>query len=80
MYKVKFLMGPAECNDKNIPAYSKDFIDSLSKELNDEVVYASISEVAEEAIPIHLNAFDNSLGRLRTGPAVCFIELISISG
>lgn len=56
MYKVKFLMGPAECNDKNIPAYSKDFIDSLSKELNDEVVYASISEVAEEAIPIYFIA------------------------
>ncbi len=56
MYKVKFLMGPSDCNDENIPSYSEDFILKLSEELKEEVVYSSIDEIAKEALPIYFIA------------------------
>ena len=31
--KVKFLMGPVDCNDENIPFYSADFLEELSNDL-----------------------------------------------
>ena len=34
--KVKFLMGPAECNDRNIPAYSEEFLGNLSEALGEQ--------------------------------------------
>ena len=54
--KVKFLMGPPECNDKNIPFYSKDFINTLSEKLGEKIVYSEIDEVAKEALPVYFIA------------------------
>lgn len=54
--KVKFLMGPAECNDKNIPSYSKDFLAALTKELGDDVVCAEMEEVASQPLPVYFIA------------------------
>lgn len=34
--KVKFLMGPAECNDRNIPSYSDEFLKELSDALGEK--------------------------------------------
>lgn len=51
--KVKFLMGPAECNDRNIPAYSEEFLAGLSKALGEEVVCAEMDEVKQQALPIY---------------------------
>ncbi|MGD1818506.1 MAG: hypothetical protein ACPKOI_01300 [Pleomorphochaeta sp.] len=56
MYKVKFMMGPSDCNDENIPKYSEDFIKELSEQLSEEVVYASMDEIAKEALPIYFIA------------------------
>ena len=39
--KVKFLMGPAECNDRYIPAYSQEFLQGLSKAMGVEVYSVS---------------------------------------
>lgn len=54
--KVKFLMGPAECNDRNIPAYSDEFLAALSKELGEKVVCAEMDEVKEQALPVYFIA------------------------
>lgn len=54
--KVKFLMGPAECNDKNIPFYSADFLKALSEALGEEVVCAEMDEVAAQALPVYFIA------------------------
>ena len=54
--KVKFLMGPPECNDKNIPFYSEEFINTLSEKLGEKIVYADIDEVANEALPVYFIA------------------------
>ena len=54
--KVKFFMGPAECNDRNIPAYSDEFLAGLSKALGEEVVCAEMDEVKQQALPIYFIA------------------------
>lgn len=56
MIKVKFLMGPAECNDRNIPSYSADFLKALSEAVGEEVVCAEMDEVKEQALPIYFIA------------------------
>ncbi len=54
--KVKFLMGPAECNDKNIPHYSEEFLGAVSAALGDKVVCAEMDEVKEQALPVYFIA------------------------
>lgn len=54
--KVKFLMGPAECNDRNIPGYSKEFLEDLSKAMGDEVVCAEMDEVCAQPLPVYFIA------------------------
>ncbi len=50
--KVLFLMGPADCNDPNIPAYSDKFLADLSAECGFEVVNAPLEEVAAQQLPV----------------------------
>ena len=40
--KVKFLMGPSDCNDANIPNYSAEFLGNLSRALGEKVVCAEM--------------------------------------
>lgn len=54
--KVRFLMGPAECNDAYIPHYSEQFLAQLSHELGEKVVCAEMDEVAGQALPIYFIA------------------------
>lgn len=54
--KVKFLMGPAECNDRNIPSYSEEFLAGLSKAMGENVVCAEMDEVKEQALPVYFIA------------------------
>lgn len=54
--KVKFLMGPAECNDRNIPAYSKEFLEKLSEAMGEEVVCAEMDEVSAQPLPVYFIA------------------------
>lgn len=54
--KVKFLMGPAECNDRNIPAYSKEFLEDLSRAMGEEVVCAEMDEVSDQPLPVYFIA------------------------
>lgn len=54
--KVKFLMGPAECNDRNIPHYSEEFLGALSNALGEKVVCAEMDEVAAQALPVYFIA------------------------
>lgn len=54
--KVKFLMGPSECNDKNIPFYSADFLAELSEAMGEQVVCAEMDEVAAQALPVYFIA------------------------
>lgn len=54
--KVKFLMGPAECNDKYIPTYSKLFLEKLSGALGINVTMAEMDEVAAQPLPIYFIA------------------------
>lgn len=54
--KVKFLMGPAECNDRYIPEYSKEFLQKLSEAMGEEIVCAEMDEVKEQALPIYFIA------------------------
>ena len=56
MVKVKFLMGPAECNDRNIPAYSKHFLVELSKAMGEEVQCVEMHELQCENLPIYFIA------------------------
>lgn len=51
--KVKFLMGPADCNDRNIPAYSSEYLKNLSQALGEEVVCAEMDEVKNQALPVY---------------------------
>ena len=50
--KVKFLMGPAECNDRNIPAYSEEFLGNLSEALGEQVLCADMNEVKAQSLPV----------------------------
>lgn len=54
--KVKFLMGPAECNDRNIPHYSEEFLGALSDALGEKVVCAEMDDVASQALPVYFIA------------------------
>lgn len=51
--KVKLLVGPAECNDKNIPSFSKEFLEKLSQEMGMTVLQAEMDEVAAQPLPIY---------------------------
>ena len=54
--KVKFLMGPAECNDRNIPAYSEEFLGNLSEALGEKVVCGEMEQVKAQALPVYFIA------------------------
>ncbi|HJC43661.1 MAG TPA: hypothetical protein H9756_08295 [Candidatus Mediterraneibacter gallistercoris] len=54
--KVKFLMGPAECNDKYIPEYSRQFLSELEKVLGMKVSCAEIEEVKTQPLPVYFIA------------------------
>ena len=54
--KVKFLMGPPDCNDPNIPHYSDEFLKTLSKELGIDVVLGEMDEVAAQPLPVYFIA------------------------
>ena len=54
--KVKFLMGPPDCNDPYIPTYSDLFLKELSEKMGIEVVTAEMEEVAKEPLPIYFIA------------------------
>ncbi len=50
--KVKFLMGPSDCNDENIPSYSENFLKELSDALGISVICAEMDEIVHEALPV----------------------------
>lgn len=54
--KVKFLMGPADCNDKNIPSYSEKFLEDLGKAMGVKIVTAEMDEVKKQALTIYFIA------------------------
>ncbi|MBQ2659110.1 MAG: hypothetical protein IJF87_11155 [Erysipelotrichaceae bacterium] len=54
--KVKFLMGPPECNDPYIPTYSDIFLKELSEKVGIEVVTAEMDEVAKQPLPVYFIA------------------------
>ena len=54
--KVKFLMGPPECNDPYIPTYADEFLKKLSAEMGIEVVTAEMDEVADQVLPVYFIA------------------------
>ena len=68
--KVKFLMGPAECNDKYIPTYSKLFLEDLSKVMGKEVVTAEMDEVKNQPLPVYFIAS----GGAEPGFKACYKE------
>ena len=51
-FKVKFIMGPPECNDPNIPDYSKQFIEDFSNVANLNITYGDIEEIAEQSLTV----------------------------
>lgn len=54
--KVRFIMGPPECNDKNIPHYSEKFLQDVSEALGENITYGKMEEVSKEALPIYFIA------------------------
>lgn len=54
--KVKFLMGPTDCNDPNIPEYSKKFLDDIGKEMGRGITIAEMDEVKNQSLPIYFIA------------------------
>ena len=68
--KVKFLMGPAECNDKNIPTYSKSFLDDLSEKIGFEVSNGEMDEVKNQPLPVYFIAS----GGAENGFKACYQE------
>lgn len=56
MLKVKYLAGPVDCNDRNIPSYSEQYLKKLSQVLGEEVVYAEMDDMKNEALPIYFIA------------------------
>lgn len=54
--KVKFLMGPAECNDRYIPEYSREFLGNLSAAMGVEVKCAEMEEVKNQPLPVYFIA------------------------
>lgn len=55
-WKVKFLMGPAECNDAHVPQYGREFLEQVGKALGETFVCAEMEEVRKEALPIYFIA------------------------
>lgn len=49
---VLFLMGPVDCNDPHIPAYSNEFLQKLSAALGREVATVELDELARQDLPI----------------------------
>lgn len=49
--KVKFLMGPPDCNDPHIPEYSENYLKELGKVLGIPVVCREIEEVKNRLFP-----------------------------
>lgn len=54
--KVKFLMGPAECNDRNIPEYSDEFLKQLGEAMGESVICAEMDEVKKQPLPVYFIA------------------------
>ena len=54
--KVKFLMGPADCNDSNVPNYGAEFLGNLSNALGEKVVCAEMDEVSAQPLPVYFIA------------------------
>ncbi len=54
--KVKFLMGPTDCNDKNIPTYSSKFLEELGTAMGEKISIAEMDEVKEQALPVYFIA------------------------
>lgn len=54
--KVKFLMGPVDCNDPYIPVYSNEFLTNLSAELGIKVSCGEMDEVAAQPLPVYFIA------------------------
>lgn len=54
--KVKFLMGPAECNDRYIPTYSQEFLEELSKAMGVDIKCAQMDEVKDQPLPVYFIA------------------------
>ena len=47
-----FLMGPVDCNDPNIPAYSENFLDQVGTALNKKLVSVHLEELKRCELPI----------------------------
>lgn len=54
--KVKFLMGPVDCNDPHIPGYSEKFLKELGNVLGMPVVCREMDEVKEQPLPVYFIA------------------------
>ena len=54
--KVKFLMGPIDCNDPYIPEYSQNFISKLSRVSGINITYGEIEEIANQTLPVYFIA------------------------
>lgn len=54
--KVKFLMGPTDCNDENIPAYGANFLEDLGKAMGESVITAEMKDVKKQALPVYFIA------------------------
>lgn len=54
--KVKFLMGPADCNDAYIPTYSRKFLEELSDKLKAEVSIGEMDEIKNQPLPVYFIA------------------------
>ena len=50
--KVHFLMGPTDCNDRNIPKYADNFLKELSAACGFEVCVAPLEEVCAQELPV----------------------------
>ena len=51
--KVKFLMGPPDCNDPHIPEYSENYLKELGKVLGMPIVCREIEEVKNQALSVY---------------------------
>jgi len=58
--KVKFLMGPADCNDRNVPGYANDFLEKTGKAMNTKIVCAEMDEVKKQSLPVYFIASGGS--------------------
>ena len=61
--KVKFLMGPSDSNDANVPNYGAEFLGNLSRALGEKVVCAEMDEVRAQPLPVYFIA-SGGAGRL----------------